>query len=102
MQFSSLIGADDGNIEYFEEFITDEGNPENVYIAKQIENDIYKALNKLPKSECLPIILKYYSNYSSKDISKILGITKRAVDYRIKSGFEKLQDILSNYKLYVE
>lgn len=52
------------------------------------------ALNTLPKEQKEAIILRFYNNFTIKEISKITSVKEPTVKARIKYGIEKLKNIL--------
>ncbi|NMC56306.1 MAG: RNA polymerase sigma factor [Eubacteriaceae bacterium] len=55
---------------------------------------LYEAIGQLKKSQRIPIILRYLSGYSDKEVALILRLNLTTVKARIKRGKEKLRLIL--------
>jgi len=67
--------------------------------AKGIEqrNDISNALARLPPAQKETILLRFYHDFSIKEISKITGVPATTVKARIRYGLEKLKRELEGY-----
>jgi len=66
-------------------------------LAQPIKSEydyLYEAIGELKKSQRIPIILRYLSGYSDKEIAVILRLNLTTVKARIKRGKEKLRLIL--------
>lgn len=78
--------------------ITDEGIKTTNDIANIVlENDIKVALRHLPSEQREAVILRYYNDFSVKEISKITGAMETTVKARIRYGLEKLKTELEGY-----
>ncbi len=62
-----------------------------------VKNDIRAALDHLPPEQKEAVILRYYNDFSIKDISKITGAKETTVKARIRYGLEKLKIELEGY-----
>lgn len=62
-----------------------------------IESDLKAALALLPPEQKEAVILRYYHDFSIKDISKITGTKETTVKARIRYGLEKLKIELEGY-----
>lgn len=62
-----------------------------------LENDIKVALRHLPSEQREAVILRYYNDFSVKEISKITGAMETTVKARIRYGLEKLKTELEGY-----
>lgn len=62
-----------------------------------LENDIKVALRHLPPEQRETVILRYYNDFSIKEISKITGAMETTVKARIRYGLEKLKTELEGY-----
>ena len=58
--------------------------------------DIHDALLSLPEKLRLPIMLHYMENYGIKEIAGMLRIPQGTVSTRLRSGREKLREILGD------
>lgn len=80
-------------VEISEEHTAMDNKIENV----AIESDIKAALSSLPPEQKEAVILRYYHDFSIKDISKITGAKQTTVKARIRYGLEKLKTELEGY-----
>ncbi len=63
----------------------------------QMRNDIKVALSHLPSEQRETVILRFYNDFSIKEISKITGAMETTVKARIRYGLEKLKKELEGY-----
>ncbi len=63
----------------------------------QMKNDIKVALSHLPSEQREAVILRFYSDFSIKEISNITGAMETTVKARIRYGLEKLKKELEGY-----
>lgn len=61
------------------------------------QNDIRTALSRLPPEQRETIILRYYNEFSIKEISRITGAREPTVKARIRYGLEKMEKELEGY-----
>ena len=69
-----------------------EGNPEEIILKKEKQEQLYKVLNNLDSKEKTLFYRKYYYMQSTAQIAREMGITERAVEgklYRIKKKIRK-------------
>ncbi len=62
------------------------------------EAKIPELLRKLRRNTQIVLYMYYYENYSAEEISEILGISKSAVNSRLKRGRQKLKKLLTDGK----
>lgn len=62
-----------------------------------IENDLKAALALIPPEQKEAVILRYYHDFTIKDISKITGVKETTVKARIRYCLEKLKNELEGY-----
>lgn len=62
-----------------------------------VETDIKSALSHLPPEQREAVILRYYNEFSIKEISRITGAMETTVKARIRYGLEKLKTELEGY-----
>lgn len=64
----------------------------------KISPELWEALNKLTLKEKDTVLMYWFKNgyyhFKIKNIAKHLGITERAVNYRLKRANEKLRGLL--------
>ncbi|MDE6686230.1 MAG: RNA polymerase sigma factor [Lachnospiraceae bacterium] len=70
---------------------------ETVVSEVEIKNDIKEALAHLPPEQKETIILRFYNDFTIKEISKITGAMETTVKARIRYGLEKLKKELEGY-----
>lgn len=58
--------------------------------------DLYKALNKLPTKERTSLLLYYMENYSVKEIAAIQDTSESAIKQHLSRGRNHLRGLLSN------
>lgn len=80
-------------VEMSEEYTGNGGEMENI----MAENDVKTALADLPCEQREAVILRYYNEFSIKDIAKITGAKETTVKARIRYGLEKLKTELEGY-----
>jgi len=75
-----------------ENFKTKEGNPEEIILKKEKQEQLIKILDKLDSKERMLFYRKYYYMQSTTQIAREMGTTERAVEgklYRIKNKIRK-------------
>ncbi len=82
-----------GCVELFDEYVA----ADNDIADFGVKNDIKAALEHLPPEQKEAVILRYYNDFSIKDISKITGAKETTVKARIRYGLEKLKIELEGY-----
>lgn len=63
----------------------------------EIKRDIKDAFERLPHEQKETIILRFYNDFSIKEIAKITGTIETTVKARIRYGIEKLRKELEGY-----
>jgi RNA polymerase sigma-70 factor (ECF subfamily) len=71
--------------------------PNKLAEAKELENEISKAMDMLSARTRSAIILRYYEGLDYKSISEILGCRISAVKANISKGMRMLRNILPSY-----
>jgi RNA polymerase sigma-70 factor, ECF subfamily len=74
-------------------------NIEEDFFKKEKEETLNYLLKKLPETQRNILILKYYEDYSYKDISKITGKTTKAIENIIFKAKKSLNSILRRNSL---
>lgn len=64
-------------------------------------SELYYAVMELPQKYRVPIFLYYYEDYSTAEISKMLGIPTPTVATRLHRGREQLKQKLQEAKYHV-
>lgn len=80
-------------VEISEEQIISDKEMENI----TVKTDIKTALAKLPFEQRVAVVLRYYNEFSIKDIAKITETKETTVKARIRYGLEKLKIELEGY-----
>lgn len=65
------------------------------------QSELYDAVMDLPQKYRVPIFLYYYEDYSTAEISKILGIPTPTVATRLRRGREQLKQKLQEAEYHV-
>lgn len=65
--------------------------PEDVAIHNETEADIWQAVNDLDEKHRLPIILRYYHDFSTDEIARMLAINEGTVRSRLHTAREQLR-----------
>lgn len=63
----------------------------------EMKNDIKEALSRLPSEQRETVVLRFYNDFSIKEISKITGTKETTAKARIRYGLEKLKKELEEY-----
>lgn len=71
-----------------------EANPENAQAASEESDRIRKALKNISHVLQEALVLKYYYGMSNREIAKMQGVSKKAVEMRLYRGKQKLKGIL--------
>lgn len=80
-----------------EKIILTDSHPLGMLLERELEEEIYKAIDKLP-DECRRVFDKSrFEGKSYEEISQDLGISINTVKYHIKSALASLQKNLSKY-----
>jgi RNA polymerase sigma-70 factor (ECF subfamily) len=72
-------------------------SPSKLAEAKELKNEIEKAVDMLPPREKSAFILKYYEGLDLKSIAEILGCRVGTVKAHLSHGRSKLKKLLSPY-----
>jgi RNA polymerase sigma-70 factor, ECF subfamily len=68
--------------------------PEETAIDNEADAALWKAIQKLGEKHRLPIVLRYYHEFSIKEIAEILNIKEGTVHSRLSIGRERLRSEL--------
>lgn len=80
-----------------EQQITIESHPLAYLENKELENEIYNAIDQLPK-KCRDIFIQHlYHNKSYEEIAQIYNISQSTVRGQIKIGLSKLRELLGDF-----
>ena len=82
-----------------DKIILSDSYPLGTLLERELENEIYKAIDKLP-DECRRVFAKSrFEGKSYEEISRELGISVNTVKYHIKNALASLHVDLSKYLL---
>ncbi len=70
-------------------------DPLNIIISRENGDELLSAVLDLGKPTSTMIILKYYYGLKAREIGKITGHSKNAVEKRIKNGLNKIRRLIS-------
>ena len=65
--------------------------PEDDAILNETEADVWRAVNELDEKHRLPIILRYYHDFSTDEIARMLTINEGTVRSRLHTAREQLR-----------
>jgi RNA polymerase sigma-70 factor (ECF subfamily) len=65
--------------------------PEENAILSETEADVWRAVNELDEKHRLPIILRYYHDFSTDEIARMLTINEGTVRSRLHTAREQLR-----------
>ena len=66
-------------------------SPEDVVIRDEEDAMLWKALDKLGEKHCIPIVLRYYHDFSIAEISEILNVKEGTIHSRLSIGRDRLR-----------
>ena len=66
-------------------------SPEDAVIQNEKDAALWRALKKLGEKQRIPIVLRYFHDFSSAEIAEILGISEGTVHSRLHTGRERLR-----------
>ena len=69
-------------------------HPEETLVKHQTEDDLWGALQTLDEKHRLPVILRYYDEFSIAEIAVVLGISEGTVCSRLFTARERLRQVL--------
>ena len=75
----------------------EQSSPIKLAEAKELEDEVSKAMNMLSTREKSAIILRYYEDLDYKSISEILGCRIGTVKANISKGMRMLRNIIPSY-----
>ncbi len=92
IQFSGLIGGQDGNYENFREFVVN--TFEEITTSKIQTDKLLKVIDKLPESERLLIQSVFFDDMTEKEYGKKMGVSQQAIHKRKGRILKKLKKLL--------
>ena len=92
--FSALIGSDDGKIENFHEFLSDDENPEKLIERKELQKALHRAVASLDKADQELIRAIFFEGMSEREYAKRIGVSQVTIH-------RKKQRILRDLKKFM-
>ena len=86
--------AQNSNSTELRENIEAETTPESVTVRVDENEYILRQVMSLPFSESQAILFRYYDNMKIDQIANLMGISRRSVKRYLKSGQEKLSQLI--------
>ncbi|MGX1929045.1 RNA polymerase sigma factor [Flagellimonas sp. 2504JD4-2] len=74
-------------------------NPEFLLEKEQYYKKYQQALSKLSEEQRIAFMLNKVEGKKHEEIAQILGVTRKVVEYRIYSAFDRLKKELENFKV---
>ena len=96
IQFSGLIGGENGNFENFREFIVN--TFENSTLTKIQLDELHRAINNLCEPEKSLIQAVFFNEISERDYAAQTRLAQKTVNNRKRSILRKLKKVLENQK----
>jgi RNA polymerase sigma-70 factor (ECF subfamily) len=91
--------SDEGDKPTFEETLADSGpSAEDLLLEKERSRQISDALQSLPESQRMALILKRYDDLSYQEIAEVIGCSVSAVESLLVRAKRALQEKLKNYE----
>ncbi len=98
IQFSMLIGGEDGAFENFHEFITDGDPTAGSALSKAAFNEVMAAIAKLKKTDRELIHLIYFCEYTEQECADLLGTTQQNIHKKKKRILANIYKLLERGK----
>lgn len=98
IQFSMLIGGEDGAFENFHEFITDGDPTAGSALSKAAFNEVMAAIAKLKKTDIELIHLIYFCEYTEQECADLLGTTQQNIHKKKKRILANIYKLLERGK----
>ena len=94
IQFSQLIGGDDGNYENFHEFVSDADAVSNEAIDAIYKDLLYKAMDSLTADEAELITALFFDGKTERQYADELGVYRNAVHKKKMRILEKIKKLI--------
>jgi len=91
IQFSQLIGGEDGSYENFHEFVSDGNITADTALNSIRVEQLNAVLPTLTEKEREVLELLYYDGLSAAEAGTLLGISEQAVNKRRRAAFERIR-----------
>ena len=96
IQFSGLIGYNDGEEEWLEKYSDEECNPEDIVIEKMLISQLYNFMTLLTPDEYELIYTLYFRKVSENSFALRNGVTQQAVCKKKNRILKKLENFFEN------
>ena len=96
IQFSGLIGYNDGEEEWLEKYSDEESNPEDIVIERMLISQLYNFMTLLTPDEYELIYTLYFRKVSENSFALRKGVTHQAVACKKKRILKKLENFFEN------
>ena len=96
IQFSGLIGYNDGEEEWLEKYSDEENNPEDIVIEKMLISQLYNFMTLLTPDEYELIYTLYFRKMSENAFALRNGVTQQAVCKKKNRILKKLENFFEN------
>lgn len=96
IQFSGLIGYNDGEEEWLEKYSDEESNPEDIVIEKMLISQLYNFMTLLTPDEYEMIYTLYFRKVNDYAYARRTGVTHQAVCKKKNRILKKLENFFEN------
>lgn len=93
IQWSGLIGSEDGNFENFKEFIDTENIPDRTVLKKMQIEALQKAISVLSEADKTLIQALFYDGLTEREYSKKTGLPQKTINNRKLAIIRKLKKL---------
>jgi len=94
IQFSALIGGEEGYYENFSVFVDSSANPEAIFSKRDQERTLRKAISELTSQERELIIALFYERKTEQSYAEHLGVKQQTIHKKKKRILKKLKNFL--------
>lgn len=94
IQFSALIGGEEGSYENFNVFVDSSANPEVIFSKRDQERTLRKAISELTSQERELIIALFYERKTEQSYAEHLGVKQQTIHKKKKRILKKLKNLL--------
>lgn len=92
---ASSRGHDSFDAEDFLERLPDSAaTPEDAAEASEIEQQVWQALEALSPSQRALVVMRYYFDFSERELSDTFGVPRGTISWRLSSARKQLQTLL--------
>jgi RNA polymerase sigma-70 factor (ECF subfamily) len=72
-------------------------SPESAYLAQEQREAVWKAVQSLPNKYRLPVVLRYYQDFSYAEMAAVLCVPETTVDTRLRKAKAMLRQKLAGW-----